>query len=429
MPDLQPGINNGQPVIIVGAGHSGVAVAAGLRTRGWVGGILLLDGETETPYERPPLSKELLKSGAPDESTVLRKEKFYQDKRIERLAGITAEAIDRQSRTVVLSDGSRRGYDRLVVATGSRARPLTVPGSGLPGVHALRTREDALDLKRALVAGTRVAIIGAGYIGLEVAAAAAARGCKVTVLEFQDRVMSRVTSEPVSRFFEQLHEQNGIRFVFGAAVTAIEGQRRAERVVTADGAVHPADVVLAGIGVLPNQELAAEAGLECRDGILVDGEGRTSDSAIYATGDVTRFASPIDGTSQRLECIQNAQAQADRVAAHITGQQPAEPEIPWFWTVQHGVRLQTAGVRHPDDDVIVRGTPAVGKFAVVYLRDGRLAAVDTVAGLADFRPAKKLIAAGALIDPALAADPRIPLTDTIPNDPSLTDADLASARI
>jgi 3-phenylpropionate/trans-cinnamate dioxygenase ferredoxin reductase component len=429
MPDLQPGINNEQPILIIGAGHSGVAVAAGLRTRGWDGGILLLDAEKETPYERPPLSKELLKAGAPDESTVLRKEKFYQDKRIDRLAGLTADFIDRNARAVLLSDGSRQRYRRLIIATGSRARALTVPGADLPGVLSLRTRDDALELKRVLVPGARVAIIGAGYIGLEVAAAAAARGCEVTVLEFQDRVMSRVTSEPVSRFFEQLHGQNGVRFVFGAAVTAIEGQQRAERVVTADGTAYPADVVLAGIGVLPNQELAAEAGLECRDGILVDGEGRTSDSAIYATGDVTRFISPIDGTSLRLECIQNAQAQADRVAARITGQQPADPEIPWFWTVQHGVRLQTAGVRHPDDEVIVRGAPADGRFSVLYLRNGRLAAVDTVARLADFRPAKKLIAAGARIDPALAADPGIPLTDTIPNHPGLTDADLASARI
>lgn len=422
------------PVIIVGAGHSGVAVAAGLRARGWEGGILLLDAEKETPYERPPLSKELLKDGAPDESAVLRKEKFYQDKRIDRLTGITADSIDRKGATVLLSDGSRHAYHRLVIATGSRARPLTVPGAGLAGVQSLRTRDDALELKRLLVRGARVAIIGAGYIGLEVAAAAAAKACEVTVLEFQDRVMSRVTSAPVSHHFEQLHERHGVRFVFGAAVTAIEGDGRAERLVTADGTVFHADVVLAGIGVLPNQELAAEAGLECRDGILVDGDGRTSDPAIYATGDVTRFISPIDGASQRLECIQNAQAQADRVAAHITGQQAAGPEIPWFWTIQHGVRLQTAGVRHPDDDVIVRGEPAASRFSVVYLRDGRLAAVDTIAGLTDFRPARKLIAQGARIDPALAADPGIPLTDAILNDPNPADpehtaADLAAARI
>lgn len=419
------------PVVIVGAGHSGVAVAAGLRARGWEGGILLLEAEKETPYERPPLSKELLKAGAPDESAVLRKAKFYQDKRIQRVAGAAVESVDRQGRTVLLSDGSRHAYHRLVLATGSRARPLTVPGARLPGVQALRTRDDALELKRLLVAGTRVAIIGAGYIGLEVAAAAAAKGCNVTVLEFQDRVMSRVTSVPVSRHFEKLHERHGVRFVFGAAVTEIEGGQRAERVVTADGAVFHADVVLAGIGVIPNQELAAESGLECRDGILVDEDCLTSDAAIYATGDVTRFTSPIDGASQRLECIQNAQAQADRVAAHITGQPAAAPEIPWFWTVQHGVRLQTAGVRRPEDDVIVRGDPAGGSFSVIYARDGRLAAVDTVAGLADFRPARKLIAQGALIDPELAADPGVPLADTILDAPAPAPAhaDLAPARI
>ncbi|MDP9695058.1 UNVERIFIED_ORG: 3-phenylpropionate/trans-cinnamate dioxygenase ferredoxin reductase subunit [Arthrobacter globiformis] len=416
------------PVVIVGAGHSGVAVAVGLRSRGWEGGVLLIGAEKEVPYERPPLSKELLKDGAPDDSAVLRKEKFYVDKGIDRLAGVTAESIDRDGRTVLLSDGTRQAYHRLVIATGSRARPLTVPGAGLPGVRSLRTREDALELKRLLVAGARVAIIGAGYIGLEVAAAAATRGCDVTVLEFQDRVMSRVTSAPVSRHFEQLHGRHGVRFVFGAAVTSIDGGQRAERVTVADGTVFPADVVLAGIGVLPNEELAADAGLECQDGILVDGDGRTSDSAIYASGDVTRFTSPIDGASQRLECIQNAQAQADRVAAHVTGQAAAEPEISWFWTVQHGVRLQTAGVRHPEDQAIVRGEPSGGKFSVVYLREGRLAAVDTIANLADFRTAKRLIAQGARIDPALAADPGIPLTEAISGTPNHYDADLAAAR-
>jgi 3-phenylpropionate/trans-cinnamate dioxygenase ferredoxin reductase subunit len=416
------------PVVIVGSGHSGVAVAVGLRTRGWEGGILLIDAENELPYERPPLSKELLKDGAPDDPAVLRKEKFYADKGIGRLSGVTAESIDRDGRTVLLSDGTRQAYHRLVIATGSRARALTVPGAGLAGVRSLRTRGDALELKRLLVPGARMAIIGAGYIGLEVAAAAAVKGCEVTVLEFQDRVMSRVTSAPVSHHFEQLHGRHGVRFVFGAAVTSIGGGQRAERVTVADGTVFPADVVLAGIGVLPNQELAEHAGIDCGDGILVDGDGRTSDPAIYASGDVTRFTSPVDSASQRLECIQNALAQADRVAAHITGQAPAEPEIPWFWTVQHGVRLQTAGVRHPEDQVIVRGEASGGKFSVVYLRDGRLAAVDTIANLADFRTAKRLIAQGARIDPLLAADPGIPLAEAISGIPNHSDADLAAAR-
>lgn len=428
------GTGNAAPVVIIGAGHSGVAVAAGLRARGWEDGILLIDAENGLPYERPPLSKELLKDGAPDEPAVLRKERFYAEKGIARLAGVTVASIDRKGRTVLLSDGTRQAYNRLVIATGSRARPLTVPGAGLQGVRSLRTRDDALELKRLLYPGARVAIIGAGYIGLEVAAAAAAKGCEVTVLEFQDRVMSRVTSAPVSRHFEQLHGRHGVRFLFGAAVTsvdggqAIDGEHRAERVTLADGTTVPADVVLAGIGVLPNQELAADAGLDCRDGILVDDVGRTSDPAIYASGDVTRFNSPIDGASQRLECIQNAVAQADRVAAHITGQPAGEPEVPWFWTVQHGVRLQTAGVRWPEDQVVVRGEPSGGKFSVVYLREGRLAAVDTVANLADFRTAKRLIAQGAVIDPALAAGPGIPLSDAIDGTPNHSDAGLAAAR-
>lgn len=402
-----------EPVVIVGAGHAGVAVAAALRTRGWNGRILLIEAEKEIPYERPPLSKDLLKPGTPEQASPLRTEKFYVDKGIERLAGLSVDSIDREDRAILLADGSRQGYYRLVIATGSRARPLSVPGAQLPGVLALRTHDDAVELKRSLMPGTRVAIIGAGYIGLEVAAAAAKIGCDTTVLEFQDRVMSRVTSAPVSRFFERLHQGNGVRFVFGAAVTAVEGSGRVERLLTADGSSYRADVVVAGIGVLPAQDLAEAAGLECRDGILVDDACRTSDPLIYAAGDVTRFTGSFDGASQRLECIQNALAQAERVAEDITGSPARSPEVPWFWTVQHGVRLQTAGVRHPADEVIVRGTPAEGKFSVVYLRDGRLAAVDTIAGLADFRPAKKIIASGAQIDPAAAADPAVPLADAV----------------
>lgn len=402
-----------EPIVIIGAGHAGVAVAAGLRTRGYGGQILLLEADKELPYERPPLSKELLTPGAAEQPIPLRKQKFYEDKGIERIAGLSVNSIDRAGRSVLLSDGTRRNYHRLVIATGARARPLTIPGADLPGVLSLRTYDDAVELKRALVPGARVAIIGAGYIGMEVAAAAAKAGCHATVLEFQDRVMSRVTAAPVSHYFEQLHEAKGVRFVFGAAVTAVEGPGRAERVATADGTIYPADVVVAGIGVLPNQDLAEAAGLECRDGILVDEDCRTSDPLVYAAGDATRFTGGFDGASLRLECIQSALAQAERIAGDITGQPAREPEVPWFWTVQHGIRLQTAGVRHPDDDVIVRGAPESGKFSVVYLRGGRLAAVDTVAGLADFRPAKKLIADAALIHPAAAADPSVPLADAV----------------
>lgn len=399
-------------VVILGSGHAGVGVAAGLRTRKWDGSIVLVDSDETIPYERPPLSKELLAPGAPGEPTLLRKESYYEAHGIERVHG-TAVAIDRRRRELVLADGRTVPYGKLVLATGSTPRRLTAPGADLDGVALLKTLHDARRLAGELAPRRRVVVIGAGYIGLEVAAAAAKVGCSVTVLEFQDRVMSRVTSEPVSRFFEDLHRQAGVEFRFGAVVTGFEGVGRVEWVLTNDGARYPADVVVAGIGVVPEQGLAEAAGLDVKDGVLVDSAGRTSDPAIYAAGDVTRSAGTYDGASQRLECIQNARAQAEIVAASIAGTTPPKPEAPWFWTVQHGVRLQTAGIRRPEDDVIVRGEPKNGRFTVVYLREGRFAAADTVGSLTDFNAAKRLIAEQARLDPKLASDPKVPLTNAI----------------
>ncbi|SDB79802.1 3-phenylpropionate/trans-cinnamate dioxygenase ferredoxin reductase subunit [Raineyella antarctica] len=402
------------PVVIIGAGHAGVQVAAGLRTRGWTGGIVLVDEEGGLPYERPPLSKDVL---GPDETAeggpLLRKDAFYASKDITRLAGVRVGSIDRGRRVVALDDGQELAYHRLVIASGARGRRLTVPGHDLSGVLSLRTAADALAVRGELVPGARVVIIGAGYIGMEVAAAATKRGCDVTVLEFQDRVMKRVTSEPVSEFYQQLHRSKGVRFAFGAAVSAIEGEGRVERVLTADGRSYPADVVVAGIGVIPNQELAEAAGIACRDGILVDEACRTSDPAVYAAGDVTRFISTFGGAEMRLECLQNAQQQADVVADTIMGRTPREAEVPWFWTVQFDVRLQTAGVMHPDDDIVLRGDPATGKFSVCYLREDSLAAIDTVGSLADFRQGKKLIAAGTFMDRTALADPAVRLEDCV----------------
>jgi 3-phenylpropionate/trans-cinnamate dioxygenase ferredoxin reductase subunit len=399
-------------VVIVGSGHAGVGVAAGLRVRKWDGPIVLVDSDGTIPYERPPLSKDLLALGTPAEPTPLRKESYYESRGIERVQG-HASAIDRERRQLVLADGRALPYSRLVLATGSMPRRLTVPGADLDGVLMLKTLHDARRLASELAPGRRVVVIGAGYIGLEVAAAAAKLGCTVTVLEFQDRVMSRVTSDPVSRFFEDLHRRAGVEFRFGAAVTGFEGSGRVEWVVTNDGGRYPADVVVAGIGVVPEQGLAVAAGLDVADGILVDTAGRTSDPGIYAAGDVTRSASTYDGASQRLECLQNARAQAEAVAASIAGAAPPAAEVPWFWTAQHGVRLQTAGVRRPEDDVIVRGDPETGRFTIVYLREGRLAAVDTVGSLSDFNAAKRLVSERAALDFARAADPSVPLADAV----------------
>ena len=404
-------------VVIVGSGHAGVGVAAGLRARKWGGRITLVDAEGTLPYERPPLSKELLAPGTPAAATPLRKESYYETRGIERVHG-DAAAIDRDRWELVLAGGRALPYTQLVLATGSTPRRLTVPGADLAGVLMLKTLHDARRLAGELAPGRRVVVVGAGYIGLEVAAAAARLGCRVTVLEFQDRVMRRVTSEPVSRFFEDLHRRAGVDFVFGAAVTGFEGEAaagsvRVAHVVTDDGVRHPADVVIAGIGVVPEQGLAEAAGLDVADGVLVDHAGRTSDPRIYAAGDVTRSASTYDGASQRLECLQNARAQAEAVAASIAGGTRPAAEVPWFWTVQHGVRLQTAGVRRPDDEAVVRGEPSTGRFTVLYVRDGRLAAVDTVGSLADFNAAKRLVADRAVLDLARAWDPDIPLAETV----------------
>jgi 3-phenylpropionate/trans-cinnamate dioxygenase ferredoxin reductase component len=401
-----------ETILIVGAGHAGVQAAVRLRELEWGGRVVLIDPDGHVPYERPPLSKDFLKRGASDDVPPLRRDGYYQEKGIELVAARAAR-INPVQRRVLLATGAELGYTKLILAPGSAARTLTVPGAELAGIHQLKTREDALALKQSLVPGAHVAIIGAGYIGLEVAAAAAALGCETTVLEFQDRVMSRVTSGPVSRFFEQLHGAHGTRFVFGAAVTEIRGEGKVEEVVTADGTVYPADVVVAGIGVVPLEGLAAQAGLHTEDGVVVDADSRTSDPHIYAAGDATRLICAEEGISRRLESIQSAVAQAVNAANHIMGATAAKREVPWFWTVQHGVRLQTAGLRHPDDDVVVRGDAGTAPFSVLYLRDGRLSAIDTIGSLKDFTQGKKLIAAGAAVDPRLAADPTIKLADAV----------------
>lgn len=399
------------PIVIVGAGHAGVHAAARLVEHESPGGIVLIDEDDAEPYERPPLSKDLLKSGATPKFPRLRKSSYYGDNGIERMTGRSVVAIDRTARAVTLDDESTVSYHRLVLSTGSSPRTLPVPGGDLPGVVVLKTLKDSAFIRTKLVPGSRIVIIGAGYIGLEVAAAAVEAGSEVVLLEMQDRAMSRVTSRPVAEFFESLHAAHGVRFVFGASVVAVRESGNALEVVCADGNTHAADLVVVGIGVSPNQEVAEAAGLACSDGIIVDEHARTSDPSIYAAGDATRFTCPREGVSLRLECVQNAISQADAAANHIMGLPASEPEIPWFWTVQHGVRLQTAGVRNADDDIVIRGDPDAGRFSVLYLRDGRLAAIDTVRSLKDFVAGKKLIASRVPVDVRLSADPAVPLIE------------------
>ena len=394
-------------IIIGGAGHAGVQAAVRLRELDWPGRIVMIAPDSGAPYERPPLSKDFLKPGSTGNPIPLRKAGYFVDKGIERVRGCIRH-VARDQRHVLLEDGSRHDYVKLILAPGSQARRLSVPGSDLAGMHYLKTHEDAVAVKGVLRPATRVVVIGAGYIGLEVAAAAASFGCDTTLLEFENRVMSRVTSEPVSRFFEKVHRDHGTRLVFGAAVTEIRGSGKVEEVVTSGGTIYPADAVVVGIGVDPIQGLAQNCGLRVEDGIVVDHDGMTSDPDIYAAGDATRLID--EGINRRLESIQNAVSQSTNAANHIMGVSTGKREVPWFWTVQHGIRLQTAGLRHPDDTIVVRKS-GEDQFSVLYLREGRLAAIDTVGSLKDFNPGKKLIAAGARLDPHRAADPSTKLSE------------------
>lgn len=379
-------------VVVVGAGHAGVNVAAALRSGGYAESLTVIEELWETPYERPPLSKELLRAGSPATSTPIRRADFYSANDIQLVSGLTVESINKTSKTLKLADNREVPYDRLVLATGSSASRLRISGGDLPGVQYLKTYEDALRIKNAITKKARLVIIGAGYIGLEVAAAAAAADCDVTVIEFQNRVMKRVTSEPVSRYFQGLHESNGVKIIFEVAVTAIEGKDRAERVITSDGMAFDADLVVVGVGVTPNQKIALEAGIQCEDGVVVNHNCQTSDPYIYAAGDVTRFMGPLEGKSMRLECVSNAVEQSNRVAQHLLHGEIQRRNTPWFWTVQFDNRLQTAGVQSPEDEIVVRGQIHTGKFSVLYIREERLVAIDTVNALRDFVVGKKLIA-------------------------------------
>ena len=399
-------------VVIIGAGHAGGTAAATLRQEGFEGRIVLLGDEPYPPYERPPLSKAVLSGAMPLEKTFLRKPTFYEDKAIELRTGAGVEAIDRAARSVRLFSGESLAYDKLILATGSRLRRLKVPGADLPGVYYLRGIDDSLAIKAQLKAGANIVIIGGGYIGLEVAASAAKAGAKVTLIEAMDRVMTRVTSETVSRFFQDEHRRHGVELKLNTGVTALEGEGKVERVVAGDGSVLPADMVVVGIGILAADELAVAAGLTCDNGIVVDEFTQTSDPAIWAIGDVTNHPNALLGGRFRLESVQNAISQGQTTAKAILGRATAYAEVPWFWSDQYDLKLQTAGIRHPSDQEVVRGDPANRKFSVCYLRGGTLAAIDTIANLKDFMPAKKLIAEKRPVDPERLANPDIPLAET-----------------
>ena len=380
-------------VVVIGAGHASGQLVDSLRREGHEGSITLVGEEPHLPYQRPPLSKKYLTGELPVERVLFRPAAVYEKNDVTLKLGVRAESIDRESQSVLLSDGTTLAWDGLALTTGARVMKLPVEGADLDGVCYLRTLADVDALRERCEPGGNLVIVGGGYIGLEVAASGRKLGMNVTVVEMAPRVMSRVVAEEVSAFYQGLHAQNGVDIQCEKQVAAIEGDgTQVTGVTTADGSVIPADVVVIGIGVRPNVELAQEAGLECSNGIVVDDCARTQDPRIVAAGDCTFHPNAIYGRSLRLESVHNALEQARCAAASLCGASKPYDQVPWFWSDQYDVKLQIAGVCQGYDDVVVRGDPNTSKFSVFYLREGRLVATDAVNSPAEFMAAKKLIA-------------------------------------
>lgn len=391
-------------VVIIGAGHAAGQTAASLRQKGFTGRIVMIGDESYLPYQRPPLSKAFLAGELELERLFFKPEKFWPEHDVETRLNTRVEKIDRNTKTLSLNDGETVGYDKLVLATGSRVRELPIPGHELAGVHYLRSISDVDAFRPAFKAGARLVIVGGGYIGLEVAAVGRKTGLDVTVLETESRVMNRVVATEVSEFFQQMHTEEGVHLELGRRVQEIRGDGKVEEVSCADGFSVPADICIIGIGIIPNTELAEAADIKCSDGIVVNEFCQTSDPDIYAVGDCTRHPNPLLGRYVRLESVHNAVEQGKTAAASIVGEPVAYAQVPWFWSDQYDVKLQITGLTEGYDQFVMRGDPGERSFAAFYLQNGKLLAVDAINSPREFMLGKKLITAGARFDIAELSD-------------------------
>lgn len=404
----------GAGVVVAGAGQGGFTVAASLRTGGYAGPVVLVGDEPGLPYQRPPLSKAYLKGDVGLDLVALRPEAFYAKQRVELVTGDRVEGIDRAAGRALLASGRSLPYDHLVLAVGAHARPLPVPGADLDGVHHLHTLADADALRPRVERARSVVVVGGGFIGLEFAAVARALGAdgtEVTVVEAMGRTMSRVVSEEISRAFEDEHARRGVRVLLGTGVSALVGDAagRVTAVETSDGSRLSADLVVVGIGVVPNTELAEHCGLAVDNGVVVDEQLRTGDPAISAIGDCASYPSRATRSRLRLESVQNAVDHAKCVAARLTGGPAAYGAVPWFWSDQYSLKLQIAGITTGHDAAVVRGDPASGSFSVMCFLAGGLVGVESVNRTADHLAARKLLALGGELTPDQAADPGLDL--------------------
>jgi 3-phenylpropionate/trans-cinnamate dioxygenase ferredoxin reductase component len=393
------------PVLIVGAGHAGFQVAASLRQAGYKDRVAIINDEPHLPYQRPPLSKAYLKgSGGPD-TLMFRPQKFYDDQTIELIAD-HAVAIDRNASKLKLASGNALDYSHLVLATGARNRLLDIPNARLPNVRYLRILADSEDLRTRMAASKRVVVIGAGFIGLEFAATARIKGLEVDVLELANRVMARAVTAEVSDYFQKRHAEAGVRIHLGVMATAIEADGDTITGVSlSDGRHIPTDLVVVGVGVLPNVELAAEAGLPTASGIIVNDRLLTADPNISAIGDCALFESPRFGGSLRLESVQNATDHARCVAARLTGDDKVYDGQPWFWSDQADDKLQIAGLTTGYDQVVMRGEPSQKAFSAFCYRQGKLVGIESVNRAGDHMFGRRFLGLDRALAPEHAADP------------------------
>nr|3LB8_A Chain A, Putidaredoxin reductase [Pseudomonas putida]3LB8_B Chain B, Putidaredoxin reductase [Pseudomonas putida] len=422
--------NANDNVVIVGTGLAGVEVAFGLRASGWEGNIRLVGDATVIPHHLPPLSKAYLAGKATAESLYLRTPDAYAAQNIQLLGGTQVTAINRDRQQVILSDGRALDYDRLVLATGGRPRPLPV-ASGAVGkannFRYLRTLEDAECIRRQLIADNRLVVIGGGYIGLEVAATAIKANMHVTLLDTAARVLERVTAPPVSAFYEHLHREAGVDIRTGTQVCGFEmstDQQKVTAVLCEDGTRLPADLVIAGIGLIPNCELASAAGLQVDNGIVINEHMQTSDPLIMAVGDCARFHSQLYDRWVRIESVPNALEQARKIAAILCGKVPRDEAAPWFWSDQYEIGLKMVGLSEGYDRIIVRGSLAQPDFSVFYLQGDRVLAVDTVNRPVEFNQSKQIITDRLPVEPNLLGDESVPLKEII----AAAKAELSSAK-
>lgn len=401
-------------VLIVGAGHGGAQAAIMLRQQKFEGSIGMIGEESEIPYERPPLSKEYFAGEKVFERILIRPAKFWEEREVAMLLNTRVVGVDAAAHGVTTADGATIGYGTLIWATGGAPRMLPIPGGELPGVQGVRTRADADAMKSASETANQIVVIGGGYIGLEAAAVLAKFGKKVILLEALPRVLARVAGESLSRFYEDEHSAHGVDVRLGVSVEAIEGESYATGVRLADGEVIPADLVIVGIGIVPAVEPLIVAGAVGGNGVAVDECCRTSLPDIYAIGDCAAHANGFaDGATIRLESVQNANDMANTVAKAICGDAQPYTAVPWFWSNQYDLKLQTVGLSIGYDDTVVRGNPADRSFSVLYLKQGRVIALDCVNAIKDYVQGKALVTGRMVFDKALLADAGRPLKELI----------------